>query len=684
MKLVIRGRGIGRNCIGRKLKSTPKCGEMTVRINRIKLLNYRQFRELEIYFDSTNEIDLNILIGRNGAGKTNLLNAINWCLYGEESLLSKESMRLPVLNLNTIKETGDGKDVDVLVEVQFKTENNKFFSFTRKEVYRVYKEQKKPKLQETGFEAITIDDKGNSEILNEEDSIFFVERFVPNAIRDFFFFDGERLDNYFKRATSQNIRHAIFVISQIEFLENRIERRLEDIITEFRRDAGKLNPKIEETRNLLEEKDEEKDMLNKEIDECEEQKSIAKEGMKECEEKLRGIPDLERLEKDRLQLKSSRKHYRRRLEEKIKAKQDILFDIGKDIMLWPVIKEAIEMINEKRKNREIPPAVDASLLEDILESDICSICDRKLTKESKEKVKNIMNDIKLSSEIAYQLNEMQNPLILLKEKTEKFKTKIKSINNEIKSYETELKKTEERISKIDKHFAGYDAEKIKVWAEQLKKFEKEFENKSQKLGSLIPKRNKLEEELQTLERKNREEIEKEKKTEKISKLMDFSRKALDVTRETKEAIMRETRIRIEEITKELFFQLIWKKQTFKDIKISENYEIDLIHSLGYSCLGSISAAERELLALSFTIALHKVSGFDSPIMIDTPVARVSDEHRENLGKIFSNISGEKQFILLFTPAEYSADISRHLDKVTNTRYRLKLSSDEREIKLEAT
>ena len=61
----------------------------------------------------------------------------------------------------------------------------------------------------------------------------------------------------------------------------------------------------------------------------------------------------------------------------------------------------------------------------------------------------------------------------------------------------------------------------------------------------------------------------------------------------------------------------------------------------------VSAAERELLALSFTLALHKISGFDSPILIDTPVARVSDDPEKTLQISFRS-KQNKQIILLFT------------------------------------
>lgn len=180
-----------------------------------------------------------------------------------------------------------------------------------------------------------------------------------------------------------------------------------------------------------------------------------------------------------------------------------------------------------------------------------------------------------------------------------------------------------------------------------------------------------------------EELEKEVKVKKLKKQIDFCTKALDVVRKTKEKIMIETRNQIESEAKKLFFELIYKKETFKDIKIDEDYNINLIHSMGYECLGSVGAAERELLALSFTLALHKVSGFDSPILIDTPVARVDEMHRANFAQVFSEVSRHKQIILLFTPAEYSEEISKLLEQRSSNIYKLKLSSDEKYTKVEA-
>jgi len=104
--------------------------------------------------------------------------------------------------------------------------------------------------------------------------------------------------------------------------------------------------------------------------------------------------------------------------------------------------------------------------------------------------------------------------------------------------------------------------------------------------------------------------------------------------------------------------------------------------MGYECLGSLSGGEREVMTLAFTMALHKVSGFDAPIIIDRPLAMVSGTPRRNIVNILTEISKEKQVILLFTPDDYAQDISSVLDESASGKYKFKVSSDEKETKLE--
>lgn len=653
-----------------------------MRIENVKLQNYRQYRDIEVSFDKKYANDLHFFIGKNGTGKTNLLNAITWCLYGEESHLSKNSERLPILNLNSLKEAIEDDKQNVLVQVTFSLGNNRKIVFTRKSEYRIYKHKKEPVRQSIDFEAIILNASKDPVTLSKDEAESRVERLVPSTIKDFFFFDGERLDNYFKEATAQNIRHAIFIISQIELLENRLEQRLDIILNELRREAGKSNPQIEKLAESLEEKGRKLTSIDNKILECKNSILQANGIMDSCSEKLQKMPDVVKLEDERIVLKLSTKHKKEILEDKNKEKEDLLFEFGKAIMLWPAIEKSLSIITEKRNKQEIPPPIDTNILDEIIKNKHCKVCDRDLDKESEKAVNRLIHELQLTSEIAQELIEMENPLRNLKDRIKQFREKMRTITHEVANYEKELESTQKKIDNIDKDLSGYNSEKIRNWVEQRKTFQKIHDDMIGQQSLLTVEKEKLEKEYQDLKQKFDEELKKEERSALLKIQIGFCTKALDVVNKTKVLIMNETREKIESETKDIFFKLIWKKETFKDIIITEDFDINLIHSMGFPCLGSISAAERELLALSFTLALHKISGFDAPILIDTPVSRVSDEHRENLGNVFSSISNHKQIILLFTPAEYSQEISKSLDQIASNKYRFNLTKDEKEVKLE--
>ena len=655
-----------------------------MRIKKIILSNYRQFKDIEITFTKKCESDLHIIIGKNGTGKTNILNALNWCLYYDEPHLSRNSQQLPLINLQSVDEAEDGEIKYVKVEVWVEITENRYFIFTRRAAYIIYKNEKNekhPKKQHTEFEVKYTNERGNTNIIQNEEADFYVERFVPKAIREFFFFDGERLDNYFKEATAERIRHTITLISQVDLLENKIERRLSGILKEFRKEAGKENPEINETRINLEENENSLVSTEKQIKECKDQIDIAKKRIKGYEEKLREIPDIESLEKELDSLKISKKHEKATLYNKIEEKQDLLFEYGKNIILWPAIKNSIKIIEAKRKNKEIPPIIDKKLIEGILKNEVC-ICGRRLDDNSKKRVANLLDEIKLSSDIVMQLVNMENPLHLIKGGIKEFRKKNYNLTRDIKNYNKILEGIEEKMNQIDGKIINFNSEKIKEWYEDSKKFGKIRDDNQKNLGILEERKNKFSKNIEILNEQLKKEIQKEKKIIKIKKQIDFCIKSLDIVEKTKEIIREKTRERIESETNKIFFKLIWKKRTFKNIDINQDYNINLIHSMGYECLGTIGAAERELLALSFTLALHTISGFDSPILVDTPVARVADEHRENLGKIFSKVSKNKQIILLFTSAEYSKEISKLLDTENSNRFNFKLSENEKETRLE--
>ena len=87
-------------------------------LDSMKLVNYRQYRNQEICFSSGDDSrHITVIEGPNGSGKTNLLNAITWCLYDEERHLGDKSRGLPLINNLCLASLGEDESDDVTVQL---------------------------------------------------------------------------------------------------------------------------------------------------------------------------------------------------------------------------------------------------------------------------------------------------------------------------------------------------------------------------------------------------------------------------------------------------------------------------------------------------------------------------------------------------------------------------------------
>ena len=219
-----------------------------MKIEKLILKNFRQYDDLNI---SLGNDDLCVLIGKMGMGKSNLLNSINWCLYEEEPFLSSTSLGLPILNLKAEDESEEGDSQNVRVELWVKDGDQRLI-FIREAEYIVHKDKGIPPtlVNKPEIEVKVSDDSGNYDIIYGEDAKDYVERFVPSAIKEYFFFDGERLNRYFKETSRQRIKNAIYQISQTQLLGN-LETRLSTIIKELEKDISRKDKALAEVTALL-------------------------------------------------------------------------------------------------------------------------------------------------------------------------------------------------------------------------------------------------------------------------------------------------------------------------------------------------------------------------------------------------------------------------------------------------
>ena len=136
-------------------------------------------------------------------------------------------------------------------------------------------------------------------------------------------------------------------------------------------------------------------------------------------------------------------------------------------------------------------------------------------------------------------------------------------------------------------------------------------------------------------------------------------KALENTESQVRNTIRDT---LEKKTEEHFFKFVWKDYDKSNlhIKIDEDYTLYFSKD-GRERREQLSAGEKECLALAFIAALNDFSDLDFPMVIDTPIARISDQPRENIARNLPIFLGDTQLTLLVTEAEFTDDVRQILD-----------------------
>ena len=151
--------------------------------------------------------------------------------------------------------------------------------------------------------------------------------------------------------------------------------------------------------------------------------------------------------------------------------------------------------------------------------------------------------------------------------------------------------------------------------------------------------------------------------------IDFCSEAEKVAKSAVNVLTTDMKNKIQELTKEQFLKIQWKENEFQDIRITKDYDVFIKNKLGQEERpGDLSDGEKLCLGLCFMSAIHNISGFDLPIIMDTPLGNLDTDMRHNIAEFLPNFVGNKQTVLLVTGTEYTEDFSDTLHPSVGKEY----------------
>jgi len=636
---------------------------MKFSISSITFTNFRQYHgthTLNFKFDDPKNVS--ILLGQNGAGKSNMLNALTWCFYGievhkDDDAKNKDGM--PIINSKALSSLEINQTAYTEVIVHLMTDAG---PWTIKRIIEGKKDVSgKINIEPNGKLTIIHNVDGQDKIVEGSGTQQLINNLLPEALKSFFFIDGEQLRAFFETSTPQKIAQAIDIVSQLD-LVYKAAYHLEMYEKLLKRSVKVTTPNLKQISDDIDLLDTKKDEIKSNIVLQKNANEIDQNELVDVKNYLKSHSDLNvsNLEKERQSIESDIKNLNKNISTREKDRNAYLVNIAPYIYLKKNIEKTYDVINANIEKGLLPSKIKENFVRELLEKGRC-ICGNELVGEAKKELEEYSKKLSLSELSEVSIAGKTTILGILSD-IEEFPMKIDAFRNEIDELRDQLKHKELANKEISEKINEIDISEVKRKEERRDSLIKQIAKTDQLLRMYGSDLLTYEKRLALKNTELEKELAKDKKNILLRNKHSIVKEALNVFANTEEIIKTKIRKQVEQNTKSNFMTLIRKKAAFKDITIDKNYGVKVHHVDGYNVISNLSAGEYLILGLSFMSALMTISGFKAPVIIDTPLGKIDDEHRDYITNELPKFLHDTQLILLVTPTEYDESVKSNLSK----------------------
>lgn len=617
-------------------------------LEELKLKNFGIYKGTHaISLDSTDPSKPVILIGAlNGAGKTTFLDALQLALYGKFAKCSNrgKSSYSTFLEKN-INKFADSKEASVAI--RFRHDDNSSLP----QVFEIERKWSKSDNKDCK-EEITVLYNDQPDIILSENWDDIVNNFIPQAISELFFFDGEKIENIADPKRSA------------EFLKTGIEALLGlESLTQLVSNLKVIKRRKQE--KLLNKKDDsEINILKCTLDTLNAEKINLENRLKAAELECDNINvQLDKLNDEFISSGADKLAIKKEIESKLIELNKKKFELEHSqhkaisgIMPFGLLTDMISKCNSQLKleqsyrDYQSAEKIISEHQQKLLAAVVSLINDPEKEKQARVIFSKTFEELKYNSDFKCYLN---SPEIKLESLTEKIShERAIFVENGIhkKDIEEQIYIYQQKMATIP------NFEDVKqLFERSIILNEKKSiidEKKNEIIGNISSNINKSEGVMykydQLLQRYNAETFENERQGEIINHINTL----YDIVGKFNEKMVSDNIKRLESRIKSKFDQLKRKHSLIERLEIDvKDYSITL-YTQGRQILSPdrLSAGERQLFAISILWGLADCSGKELPTIIDTPMGRLDGEHRTRLIKNYFPRAAS-QVILLSTDEE---------------------------------
>ncbi len=608
----------------------------------------------EFDFKTTPDHPVILCGGTNGAGKTTLFESIMLCLYGQESFEQKisqkqyhESILRSIHRYLGTKKSAD--EASIVVEFQFAHEGK----ITEYQVMRMWQNNDGKVDEKLSIQKKDINDENFSKLdLVESDWQTFIDQLLPKGITSLFFFDGEKIQSIADSGDeARHIKSSFDVLLGLDL----VKQLSDDIsLTLLRNSDGETKKILEELDRHTKEKTEAEGKLGK----IQDKQSDLKTQIKTLQQKVSEQEEqFKKLGGDFANKRETLRIEKAKLESKLETIEKEIRDLCSGILPFSLIPNIMnqlksEIISDQKKIQEsfeknILENAFKGLLEKINSQSFLPIYDNTIkenfSKQLMELLENKLESLSNVSKTTFNLSptDMNQIIQLIDDIDKTSEAKIESLAKSHNIVSNSLNMINVGLESAPKEDEiGPIFTKLTHTNRELG----ELENELSHLETLESQEKSL---ITILNAKIRNILSKRQADKRRLLSLDLGPSVQDVLKEYSDLLRNKKLELLERYILDGLKTLLHKKDFIEKVSIDrDSFQIRLYKGNDDEITKEmLSKGELQMYATSVVWGLAKTSGRPLPFMIDTPLARLDDEHRENIVENFYPFASHQTIIL---------------------------------------
>lgn len=588
--------------------------------------------EHRVVFTADSSRNVSVIFGDNMRGKTSLLNAMRWCLYGQA--FGRHLKALDLAQMVNLDAAGRG-DHKLYVYLRFEANGREYDLRRTAELREMIVNPRNG-----GDFNVTISLRRDGHVVRSDEVEHELNQLFPEQVSRFFLFDGELLQEYEMLLTEGSeqgarIKGAIEqVLGVPSLLDGR--KRLGGLLRQAQAVQARENKHISALRGLAEEQiklQERLGVLADDLNDLESRHRTLGVEIEDLDEQLSATEAVERAKGQYDALATAHETLLKR-EEQIKIeKMECLRDAWRDL-LQPRLEVRISELSSAQEGfgaeLERIGALKArgSQLRRALDTDMCELCGQGIAAAKRDvigaelgRVEGEIGETNADIERFSRASEELSRLTRLAS-TGALAT-MRRLEGELDRVSVDLTDIETKRDKLDEQVRGHDTAEIArmrtlrdMLQRNLGKLQHDLTLRRADIDSLTARQN----ELARVMSKNAEARSQRsnREVELYGALERVFAEGIDVLRD-------KLRQRVAEKASATFLRLTTEK-TYRELTINENYGLSIVDRDG-RIVSVRSAGAEQIVALSLIDGLNQTARKRGPIVMDTPLGRLDPRHR---------------------------------------------------------